>query len=112
MSDLVNQTDQMSEDQKIDLLENKFEKEREQYTQKISDIVPMLKNMDTISEAQVLSLSYRQILVDLVYKYKSILIKHKSNDKNLKKNRMDHYKRNYDLRLDQREMNEYISSDM
>lgn len=105
-------TVQLTEEQKLDLLEEKFEKERTQYTQKISEIIPMLKAMNTVSEAQVLALSYRQILVDLLHKYKSILLKHKNNDKNFKKLRIEHYKRNFDIRLDQREMNEYISSDM
>lgn len=103
---------QLTEEQKIDLLEEKFEKEREQYTQKIGEIVPKLRNMDTISEAQVLSLSYRQILVDILHKYRSILIRHKNNDKNFKKLRIDYYKRNYDIRLDSKEMTEYIASDM
>ena len=103
---------QLTEEQKVDLLEEKFEKERTQYSQKISEIIPKLKTMDTISEAQVLSLSYRQILVDLLHKYKSIIIKHKNNDKNFKKMRIEYYKRNYDMRLDPKEMNEYISSDM
>lgn len=112
MSDTNNTAPQLTEEQKVDLLEEKFEKEREQYTQKIGEIVPKLRNMDTVSEAQVLSLSYRQILVDMLHKYRAILIKHKNNDKNFKKLRIDHYKRNYDVRLDAREMNEYIASDM
>lgn len=102
----------LTEEEKLDLLEEKFEKERTQYSQKISEIIPMLKAMNTLTEAQVLSLSYRQILVDMLHKYKSILLKHKNNDKNFKKLRIDYYKRNFDMKLDSKEMNEYILSDM
>jgi hypothetical protein len=107
-----NENPQLTEEEKLVLLEQKFEKEREQYTGKIGLLMPMLRNMDTITEAQVYSLSYRQILVDLIYKYRAILTKHKNNDKNFKKLRIEFYKRNYDLRLDSKEMSEYIASDM
>lgn len=107
-----NENPQLTEEEKLVLLEQKFEKEREQYTGKIGLLMPMLRNMNTVTEAQVYGLSYRQILVDLIYKYRAILTKHKNNDKNFKKLRIEFYKRNYDIRLDSKEMSEYIASDM
>jgi len=103
---------ELTEEEKIKLLENKFEQERQKFSQKLSLLIPLIRDVSTISESQVLMLSYRQMLVDELHRYRTVIFKHKSNDRNIKKLRIEFYKRNYDMKLDQREMSDYISSDM
>lgn len=103
---------ELKEEDKIKLLEDKFEQERNTFSKKISSLIPLIRDLNTISEAQVLMLSYRQMLVDELHKYKTVIFKHKSNDRNTKKIKIEFYKRNYDIKLDSKEMLDYISSDM
>jgi len=102
----------LSEEDKLKKLEETFDMERAKYSKKISALVPMIKELNTIAEAQVLMLSYRQMLVDELHKFRTVVYKHKSNDRNTKKLRIEYYKRNYDMKLDSKEMTEYINSDM
>lgn len=103
---------ELSEEEKIKMLENNFEQERQKFSQKLSSLIPLIRDLNTIAEAQVLMLSYRQMLVDELHKYRTVIFKHKSNDRNLKKLKIEYYKRNYDMKLDQKEMTDYINSDM
>lgn len=103
---------ELTEEEKIKMLENNFEQERQKFSQKLSSLIPLIRDLNTIAEAQVLMLSYRQMLVDELHKYRTVIFKHKSNDRNIKKLKIEFYKRNYDMKLDQKEMSDYISSDM
>lgn len=103
---------ELTEEEKIKMLENNFEQERQKFSQKLSSLIPLIRDLNTIAEAQVLMLSYRQMLVDELHKYRTVIFKHKSNDRNLKKLKIEYYKRNYDMKLDQKEMTDYINSDM
>jgi hypothetical protein len=72
----------------------------------------MIRRIDTIAESQVLMLSYRHMLVDKLAKYRSALYKKKSSDINYRKLRYEYYKTQHDVRLDYREINDFINSDM
>jgi len=72
----------------------------------------MINRIDSISEAQVLMLSYRHILVDKITKYRAAIYKKKANDQNFRKMRYEYYKTQHDVRLDYREINTFIDSDM
>ena len=103
----------LTEDEKKVLeLEEALEKERNTYTEKLNDLIPMIRNIDKIAEAQVLMLSYRHMFVDKMSRYKSATYKKKASDQNYKKMRYEYYKTHHDVRLDFREINEFISSDM
>jgi hypothetical protein len=100
------------EEKKVSELEEALERERLEYSSKIGELFPMLNRIDRISEAQVLMLSYRHMLVDKLAKYRSAIFKKKSSDQNYRKLRFEYYKTQHDIRLDYKEMNEFINSDM
>jgi hypothetical protein len=102
----------MTEEQKVNEIDDKMAEERGDYSLKISDVIKMVNNIEKISEAQVLMLSYRHMLVDRITTYRSALYKKKSSDSNFKKMRYEYYKTQHDLRLDYREINQFIESDM
>lgn len=100
------------EEKKVSELEEALEKERVEYSSKIGELFPMLSKIEKISEAQVLMLSYRHMLVEKLAKYRAANYKKKSNDQNYRKLRFEYYKTQHDVRLDYREINEFINSDM
>lgn len=102
----------MTEEQKVNEIDDKMAEERGDYSGKISSIIKLVGNIEKISEAQVLMLSYRHMLVDRITTYRAALYKKKSTDANFKKLRFEYYKTQHDLRLDYREINQFIESDM
>ena len=103
----------MTEDEKKILeLESILDSERGEFTTKLNGLIPMISKVNQIPEAQVLLLSYRHMLVDKMFKYRSALYKKKSNDQNFRKIRYEYYKTQHDVRLDYREINQFVDSDM
>lgn len=103
----------MTQDEaKVNEIEEVLEKERGEFSSKISDIIKMINRIDQIAEAQVLMLSYRHLLVEKIIKYRAAIYKKKSNDQNYRKLRYEYYKTQHDIRLDYREINQFIDSDM
>ena len=100
------------EEKKVAEIELALDKERDEYTQKISEIIQMIDKIHKISEAQVLMLSFRHMMVDKIIKYRSAVYKKKANDQNYRKMRYEYYKTQHDVRLDYREINQFIDSDM
>jgi hypothetical protein len=100
------------EERKVSELEQALETERGEFGVKINDLIPMLNRIDKISEAQVLMLSYRHMLVDKLIKYRAASYKKKANDQNYRKLRYEYYKTQHDVRLDYREINQFVDSDM
>jgi len=99
------------EEKRVSEIEEVLEKERVDFSSKISDVIKMINRIDSISEAQVLMLSYRHILVDKITKYRAAIYKKKANDQNFRKMRYEYYKTQH-VRLDYREINTFIDSDM
>lgn len=100
------------EERKVSELEQALETERGDFGTKINELIPMLNRIDKISEAQVLMLSYRHMLVDKLIKYRAASYKKKANDQNYRKIRYEYYKTQHDVRLDYREINQFVDSDM
>lgn len=100
------------EEIKVNEIDEALSKERTEYSNKISDIIRMINRIDQIAEAQVLMLSYRHMLVDKIIKYRAATYKKKANDQNYKKIRYEYYKTQHNIRLDYREINTFIESDM
>lgn len=100
------------EEVKVNEIDEALSKERGEYSNKISDIIKMINRIDQIAEAQVLMLSYRHMLVDKIIKYRAATYKKKANDQNYKKMRYEYYKTQHDIKLDYREINTFIESDM
>ena len=103
----------MSEEEiKVNEIDEALSKERGEYSTKISDIIKLINRIDQISEAQVLMLSFRHMLVDKIVKYRAATYKKKANDQNYRKMRYEYYKTQHEVRLDYREINAFIDSDM
>jgi hypothetical protein len=100
------------EEIKVNEIDEALSKERTEYSNKISDIIKMINRIDQIAEAQVLMLSYRHMLVDKIIKYRAATYKKKANDQNFRIMRYQYYKTQHDVRLDYRETNAFIDSDM
>ena len=100
------------EEKKVNDLDEALEKERGEFTEKIADVIKLIGHIDKISEAQVLMLSYRHMLVDKLTKIRGAIYRKKVNDENYRKIRYEHYKINHDVRLDYREINQFVASDM
>lgn len=100
------------EEQKVKELEDALEKERGEYTRKIADIIKMIYKIDRVPEAQVLMLSFRHMMVDKLAKYRSAIYNKKSNDSNYRKFRYEYYKTSHNIKLDYKEINDFINSDM
>jgi hypothetical protein len=103
----------MTEDEiKVNEIEDALDKERKEYSDKIAEVIKMIGKIDQISEAQVLMLSFRHMMVDKIIKYRAAVYKKKANDQNYRKLRFEYYKTQHDVRLDYREINQFIDSDM
>lgn len=100
------------EEKKVNELEEALETERREFGIKLNELIPLIHKIEKISEAQVLMLSYRHMLVDKLIKYRSASYKKKANDQNYRKLRYEYYKTQHDIRLDHREINQFIDSDM
>ena len=103
----------MSEEEKrVNEIDEALENERGVFTKRITEVIQMINKIDNISEAQVLMLSTRHNLVEKIAKYRSSLYKKRTTDSNYKKLRYEYYKTQHDIRLDYREINQFIDSDM
>lgn len=100
------------EEKRVNEIDSVLERERGEFTQKISELIQMIGKVQKVPEAQVLMLSYRHMLVDKIIKYRAAIHKKKANDSNYRKMRYEYYKTQHDVRLDYREINQYIDSDM
>jgi hypothetical protein len=100
------------EEQKVSDLETALETERGEYARKISEIIKMIYKIDRVAEAQVLMLSFRHMMVEKLAKYRSAIYNKKSNDANFRKLRYEYYKTAHNIKLDYKEINDFINSDM
>ena len=101
-----------TEEQKVETLDTALTSERDDFSAKILDLIKNINDVSKIAEAQVLMLSYRHMMVDKITKYRVALYKKKTSDTNYRKLRYEYYKTQHDVRLDNREINQYIDSDM
>ena len=102
---------QITED-KIEKIQTLLEKERKSWSENIQNLIKRISDADKISVAQVDMLSYRHMLSDKIIELNILLSKKRANDSNYSKTRYQYYKTNHDVRLDHREIMEYIKSDM
>ena len=100
------------EEEKVETLDTALTSERDDFSVKILDLIKNINDVSKSAEAQVLMLSYRHMMVDKITKYRVALYKKKTSDSNYRKLRYEYYKTQHDVRLDHREINQYIDSDM
>ena len=102
---------QITED-KIEKIQTLLEKERQTWSGNIQKLIKRISVAEELSDAQVDMLSYRHMLTDKIIELNILLSKKRANDSNYSKTRYQYYKTNHDVRLDHREIMEYIKSDM
>ena len=99
-------------EEKLEKIEKLLANERSEWSTKIQGLVKDISEPHKLAKAQTHMLSYRHMIVDKIMDLRVLLSKKKANDSNFTKTRYQHYKTNYDVRLDHREIMEYIKSDM
>ncbi len=100
------------DEEKLLKIETLLESERVDWSTKIQSLIKDIKDAHKLAKAQTLMLSYRHMIVDKTMELNILLGKKRSNDANYSKTRYQYYKTNHDVRLDHREILEYIKSDM
>ena len=103
------------EDEKIsktnEILEERFKEERGDWNDKIIQLVETIKHTSKLSEAQVIQLSYRQMIQDKLAEYR---ILHEKRQEMLDKQSADRfreYKLSYDIKLSSSETQMFVQSD-
>lgn len=103
------------EDDKInktnEILEERFKEERGDWNDKILNLVESIKHTSKLSEAQVIQLSYRQMIQDKLAEYR---ILHEKRQEMLDKQSADRfreYKLSYDIKLSSSETQMFVQSD-
>ena len=99
-------------EEKLQKIETLLEVERKDWSSQIQSLITDIKDAHKLAKAQTLMLSYRHMVVDKIMEMNILLGKKRANDANYSKTRYQYYKTNHDVRLDHREILEYIKSDM
>jgi hypothetical protein len=94
------------------LLESRLLKDRKDWGDKITDLVSKIKNIDDLSECQVIMLSYRQILLDKVSEFKTTIYKRNNLWERHYKTEWRSYSLNYDMKLTNSEKSQFIKADL
>lgn len=92
-------------------LEERFKEERTEWNDKIIFLIESIKHTPKLAEAQVIQLSYRQVVQDKLAEYR---ILHEKRQEMLDKQSVDRfreYKLNYDIKLSSSETQAFVQSD-
>jgi hypothetical protein len=101
----------MEEKTKSQLLEVKLEDEKKQWNATVKALVEQIRHVDNLAESQVLMLSYRHQLGDKSNEFKNMIARRKSTMWVARKEAYRTYKTQYDLKLNQSEINDFIDAD-
>tara|TARA_Y100000389_G_C17449956_1_gene514100 strand:+ start:2047 stop:2481 length:435 start_codon:yes stop_codon:yes gene_type:complete len=102
----------MTDQEKTDLLEKKLIEEREEWNNNITELVKSSKRIEELSQSQVFMLSYRQILVDKLTDMKNTIGRKISRNYSYIANRTQYYKTSHSIKLQDRDIKEFINADM
>lgn len=93
-------------------LESKIAADREQWTAKLKELVSRTRDVRNLTECQIDMLSWRQMLVDGIVKFKLNVYKRKAHWDKLFKTKYRSYTIDYDLKLTKDEKISFIDADM
>lgn len=103
------------EDDKINktniTLEERFKEERAEWNDKIIKLVESIKHTSKLSEAQVIQLSYRQMIQDKLSEYRILHEKRQEMFDKQTVDRFREYKLSYDIKLSSSETQMFVQSD-
>ena len=92
-------------------LEERFKEERTDWNNKIITLVESIKHTSKLSEAQVIQLSYRQMIQDKLAEYRILHEKRQEMFDKQTTERFREYKLGYDIKLSSSETQAFIQSD-
>ena len=92
-------------------LEERFKEERSEWNDKIITLIESIKNTSKLAEAQVIQLSYRQIVQDKLAEYRILLEKRQEMFDKQNVERFREYKLSYDIKLSSAEIQAFVQSD-
>ena len=93
-------------------LEKAFKDERDNWDNKVTELVSSIRYNDRFTEAMVLGLSYRQQIVDQITQYQQVSAKRRSNIDKLRVMRYREYMIEGDLKLSASEKNDAVNADL
>lgn len=93
-------------------LETRLLKDRTEWKDKINDLVHMIKNMRELADCQVSMLSYRQILLDKVTDFKTMIYKRNATWERYYRSQYREYTLNYDVKLTSGEKHQFIKAEL
>jgi hypothetical protein len=93
-------------------LESKLSKDRIEWKDKITELIRTIKNMNTISDCQINMLSYRQILLDKVTDFKTMIYKRNATWERYYRSQYREYTLNYDVKLTSSEKHQFIKAEL
>jgi hypothetical protein len=92
-------------------LEERFKAERTDWNSKIIELVESIKHTSKLSEAQVIQLSYRQMIQDKLAEYRILHEKRQEMFDKQTTDRFREYKLSYDIKLSGTETQAFVQSD-
>ena len=92
-------------------LENELGKERAEWTEKMIELINMMKDNRKLSEAQVFQLSYRHQVQEKLATYRILLEKRQGVLETQMTSRFRDYCLNYDIKLSGSEKSSFVSAD-
>lgn len=95
-----------------DELESRLTSDRVEWKNKINDLVLKIKNMNELAECQVNMLSYRQILLDKVTDFKTMVFKRNATWEKYYRSQYREYTLNYDVKLTSGEKHQFIKAEL
>lgn len=93
-------------------LEEEFKREREEWKDKILELINMMKDNKKLSEAQIYQLSYRQQVQEKLASYRILVEKRQGMLETQSVARFRDYTLNYDIKLSSGEKNSFVSADL
>ena len=93
-------------------LELRLTSDRTEWKTKINDLVLKIKNMNELSDCQVSMISYRQILLDKVTDFKTMIYKRNATWERYYRAQYREYTLNYDVKLTSGEKHQFIKADL
>jgi len=93
-------------------LEKRINSDRAEWRDRIKDLVKKIKNVSELSDCQVHMLSYRQILLDKLSEFKTIIYKRNASMDKHYRAQYREYTLNYDIKLTTGEKNSFIKAEL
>ena len=94
-----------------DELEKRFKKEREEWNEKMFDVINSIKDNKKLTEAQVIQLSYRQIIMDKLTEYRVLCDKRQESYDKLIQKRADAYENQSARKMSAVDKKMYLAGD-